>query len=225
MLDDANAGRDAKGVWLWTLVGGLTLFLMEFILFAALIPTDWARTVSQRELTSLVDTLGPEAADRILDRGVRWYRTVALRSGLHAWSHRVLLPDRTPRTGRPDGMEPLGQSPGWDWLEDRLRALWWSVGQACLRLSVGLWWWPWWLVLGIGTVGDAWLRRRIRQHSSAYASPLIHAGALRLALVLVLIVLLLLIAPLPLPATAPVWCGGLLALLTGLAVANSQKRL
>ncbi len=225
MLDDANAGRDAKGVWLWTVVGGLTLFLMEFILFAALVPTDWARTVSQREVTSLVDTLGPAVADQVLARAVRWYHTVAVRSGLRAWSERVLLPERAPPTGRADGWETLAASPGWVWLEERLRALWWSIGQACLRLSVGLWWWPWWLVLGSGAVGDAWLRRRIRQHSSAYASPLIHAWSLRLALAVVVISLLLLVAPLPLPATAPVWGGGLLALLTTLVMTHSQKRL
>ncbi len=76
MLDDSHAGKDGKGVWLWTIASGLILFVMEFILFAALVPTDWARQVSSRELASLVATVGPDTADAILARAAGWFDTL-----------------------------------------------------------------------------------------------------------------------------------------------------
>ncbi|WP_295386115.1 DUF4400 domain-containing protein [uncultured Thiodictyon sp.] len=40
-------------------------------------------------------------------------------------------------------------------------------------------WWPFFLMLFLAAWGDGWVRRRIRQHSFAYASPLAHALSLR----------------------------------------------
>lgn len=73
--------------------------------------------------------------------------------------------------------------------------------------------------------GDGWLRRRIRQYSFAYASPLTHHLALRLALWVVLGALLLLVAPIPLPALGVPVLGAVVALLFGVALAKTQKRL
>jgi hypothetical protein len=86
MLDDTHTGKDGKGVWLWTLASGLILFVMEFILFAALVPTDWARQVAARELASLVATVGPETAAAILARAAGWYDALFIRTGLQAGS-------------------------------------------------------------------------------------------------------------------------------------------
>ena len=222
MLDDAHEGTDGKGIWLWTLAAGLLLFLMEFILFAALVPTDWAREVSAKELVSLVDAVGPTQADAILGRAVRWYRGCFVRTGLESWSYRLLVPDR-PMAGA--GLERLADSPVWPWLAGRVQVVWWSLGQACLRVAVLHFWWPFALILGPAAAYDGLLRRRIRQHGFSYASPLMHSWSVR-ALVWILIgTLMLLVAPIPLPATGVPVGVAIVAVLVGLVLANSQKRL
>ena len=221
LLDDAHDGTDGKGIWLWTLAAGLLLFVMEFILFAALVPTDWARQVSTRELKSLVDAVGPAQADAILDRAVRW-------SGLLR-AHRaggVELPRPGPRS--PDGgagLEKLADSPVWPWHAGRVQVVCWSLGQACQRLAVLLFWWPFSLILCAAAAYDALLRRRIRQHSFSYASPLIHFWSVRALLWILIGTLMLLVAPIPLPATGVPVGVAVVAVLVGLLLANSQNRL
>jgi hypothetical protein len=105
-----------------------------------------------------------------------------------------------------------------------LTVVWWSLGQACQRLAVLLSWWPLLGILGLAAWGDGWLRRRIRQSSFAYASPLTHHLALRALLWLFLGALLLLVAPIPLPALGVPVLGASVAALLGLALANTQKR-
>ncbi|WP_295581464.1 DUF4400 domain-containing protein [uncultured Lamprocystis sp.] len=222
MLDDSHEGREGKGVWLWTIASGLILFVMEFILFAALVPTDWARQVSARELASLVDTVGPDTTAAIVARAAGWYEALFIRTGLHTASYQILLPG--PDTGGA-GLAKLADSPFWAWLAGRLTVVWWSLGQACQRLAVLLSWWPLLGLLALAAWGDGWLRRRIRQCSFAYASPLTHHLALRVVLWLVIGALLLLVAPVPLPALGVPVVGAAIALLLGLALANTQKRL
>jgi hypothetical protein len=72
---------------------------------------------------------------------------------------------------------------------------------------------------------DGWLRRRIRQAGFAYASPLVHAYALRSVTGLSVGIGVVLLLPIPLPALAVPVAGALLAVLLDLVVANAQKRL
>jgi len=137
VLDDSHAGKEGKGVWLWTIASWLLLFVMEFILFAALVPTDWARQVSERELASLMDTLGPDTTAAILSRAAGWYDALFIRTGLYVGSYRALLPG--PETGGM-GLGKLSGSPFWPGLAGRLTVVWWSLAQACQRLAVLLSW-------------------------------------------------------------------------------------
>jgi len=222
MLDDSHAGGEGKGLWLWTIASGLLLFVMEFILFAALVPSQWAREVSAAELRSLVHTVGAPTAEVILSRAAGWFDALFIRTGVVSASYHLLIPDpRTPGAG----MAKLADTPFWPWLSGRLDVVWLEIAQACQRVAVVLSWWPFFLILFLAAWGDGWVRRRIRQHSFAYASPLVHALALRTILWLGIGAFLLLFVPLALPALGVPLFGALIAGLLGVAVANTQKRL
>jgi hypothetical protein len=195
---------------------------MEFVLFAALVPTNWARQVSAQELTSLVDAVGPAQADAIVERAARWYRACFVRTGLEAWICHLLVPDHQTAGA---GLEKLADSPVWPWLAGRVQVVWWSLGQACQRLAILRFWWPFSLIVCAAAAYDALLRRRIRQHSFSYASPLIHSWAVRALLWMLIGTLMLLVAPIPLPAAGVQMGVGVVAVLLGLVLANSQKRL
>ena len=48
MWDRPSTG-ERGGVWLWAAFSTVLLFLLEFILFASFIPSDWSRSIAETE--------------------------------------------------------------------------------------------------------------------------------------------------------------------------------
>ena len=69
-------------MWLWAVASTLLLFVLELVLFASFIPSDWAHGVEQTERRELVETLGADAAQAIVARGARWYDTLFVQTGI-----------------------------------------------------------------------------------------------------------------------------------------------
>ena len=53
MAEAGSYGTARTGNWLWALLFGATLLLMEFILLAALVPTSWSERVGETVLARL----------------------------------------------------------------------------------------------------------------------------------------------------------------------------
>lgn len=221
MLDNSHDTQEGQGIWLWTIIAGLTLFVMEFLLLSAMVPSAWEQQVSREELAALVEAVGPRSANAILERAAGWYDAAFIQTQIQQYSYRLLLPD--PHLA-PDGMEALAGNPFWPWLRGRLDVMWGAVAQAMQRVAVLLSWWPFFLIMFLAAWGDGWVRRRIRQHSFAYASPLAHTLALRVILWLLIGVGTLFLAPLVLPAMGVPLLGAIVAGLLGLALANADRR-
>jgi hypothetical protein len=222
MLDDLTE-KEGRGVWLFAVFSTVLLIVLEFIFFAALIPGDWSDQVRTTELRWLVSAQGGASASDIVRRAEDWYQLLFVRTGLEPWSYQLLTtgPDFEPGLG----MEKLGEYPFWDWLKGRLDVIWASLAQALQRLSMLLAWWPFLLLLCGAALGDGLLRRRIRQHSFTYPSPLAHHYAMVGMFWLVAIVIFLLLLPIPLPAVGVPVLGLIVAALIGIAAAHAQKRL
>jgi hypothetical protein len=197
---------------------------MEFVLFAALIPTDWSEHVRSKEQVWLRAGLGEETADRVVARAERWYGTLFEDSGLVAATYRIVLPSSR-ELDRAGALSPLASLPLWSWADGRLDVVWNGVYQAIQRLVMFAVWWPFVLFLFTAAWGDGWARRRIRQSGFAYASPLAHAYALRGIAGIALALGLLLFLPVPLPGLGAPAAGAVLASLVSVAVSNAQKRL
>jgi hypothetical protein len=223
-LAEGGEGREARtGNALWTLLVGAVLLLMELIVLAALVPADWSAQVRESELAWLRSGLGEHPAALVVARAERWYEGLFAETGLVAGSYRITLPtqDDTRRSG---ALAPLATLPLWAWVAERLGVIWAGVYQVLQRVALVLAWWPLLVLLLAAAWGEGVLRRRIRQAGFAYASPLVHAYALRgLAMVLLLTAFVLLL-PVPLPALGVPVVGMLLAVLLAVAVANAQKR-
>jgi hypothetical protein len=223
-LAEGSDGREARtGNALWTLLVGAVLLLMELIVLAALVPADWSAQVRESELAWLRSGLGEHPAALVVARAERWYEGLFAETGLVAGSYRITLPtqDDTRRSG---ALAPLATLPLWAWVAERLGVIWAGVYQVLQRVALVLAWWPLLVLLLAAAWGEGVLRRRIRQAGFAYASPLVHAYALRgLAMVLLLTAFVLLL-PVPLPALGVPVVGMLLAVLLAVAVAHAQKR-
>jgi hypothetical protein len=223
MATDDTAGSDRKGIWLWAIFSAVTLFFVEFILFAAFIPTHWARQVSETETRWLVEQQGEASAQAIIGQAEGWYRTLFVDTGIEPWTYHILAPGKAVKAE--PGWEGLAENQLWDWTRGRLNVLWGSFGQALQRIALLLSWLPFLAILLVAAIGDGWIRRRIRRHSSAYASPLLHHSSVVGDLVLWVLITLLLLAPIPIPAVAVPLTFAASAVLVNLAVTNTQKRL
>jgi hypothetical protein len=150
------------GNWLWALLGGATLFVMEFILLAALVPAAWSERVRVPELAWLQEGLGANTAQAVVERAEHWYRILFVSPGLVETSYRITLPSDAD-TQRGGALSPLAALPVWSWVAGRLDVIWAALYQALQRLAVLMAWWPFLLLLVAAAWGDGWVRRRIRQ--------------------------------------------------------------
>jgi hypothetical protein len=219
--DGARAG---EGGWLWRLVAGTLLLAMEFVVLAALVPTEWAAEVRAAELAALHGSLAPTTVSTVLARAADWYATLCVDSGLEAAVRNLLLPT-TADARRAHGLDPLVTLPVWGWLEGRLGVIFGTLQLGLLRLAVAFAWWPLHALLAAGAVGDGLLRRRIREASFRQPSATAHHVALSGFLLLPPLLGLVLFVPLPLPALGVPAVAAVLAGLGAAAVAHARKGL
>ena len=224
MAEAGSYGTARSGNWLWALLVGATLLLMEFILLAALVPTACSERVRYTELAWLQDGLGPRTTDAVVERAEYCYSALFVEPGLVETSYRITLPNDED-VARAGALSPLATLPLWTWVAGRLEVIWAALYQALQRVAMLTAWWPFLLLLLAAVWGDGWVRRRIRQAGFAYASPLAHAYALRGIAVIVIVLGLVLFLPVPLPVLGVPVVAALIGLLVGATVANAQKRL
>ena len=224
-MAEAGTYSEARtGNWLWTLLAGAILLVMELILFAALVPATWSERVRDTEQAWLHQGLGPSTANAVIKHAEDWYGALFVEPGLVETSYRITLPNDAD-VQRAGALAPLAALPLWTWVAGRLEVIWAAFYQALQRLAMLAAWWPFLLLLITAAWGDGWVRRRIRQAGFAYASPLAHAYALRGIVVILMMVGLVLFLPVPLPVLGVPVVAALIGLLVGAAVANAQKRL
>ena len=224
MAEAGSYSAARTGNWLWAVLVGVILLVMELIVFAALVPAAWSQQVRDTELAWLHEGLGAATADAVVARTEHWYGTLFVAPGLVASSYRITLPSEAD-VQRAGALSPLATLPLWSWVVGRLEVIWAALYQALQRLAMLVAWWPFLVLLFAAAWGDGWVRRRIRQSGFAYASPLAHAYALRGIAVVIILMGLVLFLPVPLPALGVPVVGAVLAALVGVAVANAQKRL
>jgi len=224
-MAEAGTYSEARtGNWLWALLVGAILLVMEFILFAALVPASWSEWVRDMEFAWMQKGLGVHTANAVVERAQHWYGALVVYPGLVETSYRITLPSDTD-VQRAGALSPLARLPLWSWVAGRLDVIWAALYQALQRLAMLMAWWPFLLLLIAAAWGDGWVHRRIRQSGFAYASPLAHAYSLHGIVVVVTLVGLLMFLPLPLPVLGVPVVGVLMAALVGIGVANAQKRL
>lgn len=207
------------------LVRAAILLIMEFVVVSLLIPAGWMEDIRTREREAMQADLGVRTAAAIVVTANVWYDAVFVAPGVVAASYRlVTLSPQDIAQAKASGLGPLGEAVIWPWIEERLGVLWATLEHAVRRLVLLVSWWPFAVLIGLGASADGFLRRRVRQHRFAYASPLRHHLAVRLLVWTSAVATLALFLPVAWsPLAPPAVMAGLAALL-GLALANTPKR-
>jgi len=217
--DGARAGEGGR---LWRLFAGTLLLVMEFVVFAALVPTDWQAEVRATELAALAATLSPATVRAVQARAEAWYDALCVRTGLVEGARRLLLPAADDAM-RAHGLGPLVTLPVWAWLDGRLAVIFGTLHQALARVALIVAWWPLLTLLAIAATGEGLLRRRIREAGFRQPSATAHHAALLGFLVLPPLLGLLLFVPLQLPALGVPVAAAVLAVLGAGVLAHSRK--
>lgn len=207
------------------LVRAAILLIMEFVVVSLLIPAGWMEDIRTREREAMQADLGVRTAAAIVVTANVWYDAVFVAPGVVAASYRlVTLSPQDIAQAKASGLGPLSEAVIWPWIEERLGVLWATLEHAVRRLVLLVSWWPFAVLIGLGASADGFLRRRVRQHRFAYASPLRHHLAVRLLVWTSAVATLALFLPVAWsPLAPPAVMAGLAALL-GLALANTPKR-
>jgi len=207
-----------------TLVGAALLYLLEFILIAALFTEHWALTVQHREESWLRDWLGEVATTEIIARTERWYGAAFVESGAARATYDWMIPSEDERA-RSGAFAKVGENTLYPFLKRRLDSVWRSFYQATERLAELFEWAPLLAVALLGFLLEGVLDRKIKQHGFAYASPMRHRMGLYALVALALLSLSVLVLPLPVhPLVIPV-IALLGAVLLRTVIANTQKKI
>lgn len=217
------AKASSQPSWLWGLTVAVILFVMEFILLSALVPTAWSEQVRDQETAWMRRALGPHTTEALFERTQDWSERLFVRTGLVAGSYVLLLPDQTRIEHTPE-LGKLADSPLWPWIRDRLDVIWQSLDMALVRVVHLLAWWPFFAFALLGGILDGLLRRRIRQSGFDYPSPLAHRLAVGALLWTGVLVSLGLLLPVAIPPLLVPLLGTLIAFAVGAMVTQTQKQ-
>ena len=225
MSKDGAAGEATTADWFGGLVRAAILLIMEFVVVSLLIPAGWMQDIRTREREAMQAELGVHTAAAIVVTANAWYDAVFVAPGVVAASYRlVTLSPQDIAQAKASGLGPLSEAVIWPWIEERLEVLWAMIEHAVRRLVLLVSWWPFALLIGLGASADGFLRRRVRQHSFAYASPLRHHLAVRLMVWTGAVATLALFLPIAWSPLAPPAVMAGAAALVGIALANTPKR-
>ena len=199
------------------------LLVIEIFVVGSMLNEGYVRSTIIEEQAAIVDVLGLGTAMQVKEKADRFYRSTFMTSGLRDATYDLFVPTRA-ELGRSQSIEDLGSS-GFGWARDRLDVFWTSVYQTTVRLSVMSLWAPFLAIALLPASIDGLLMRAKKRYTMGYASPFMQRVS-SIAIIAVLYVSLLAIfAPLALPPLFVPILGALVAISSGLLLANVQRHL
>lgn len=180
--------------------------------------------MSETESIMAWRSLGGESAAWIEATGDRWYMALFEFSGVHDAVRDFVVPTEQ-EVARSRGLEGLGQSVVFPYLETCVEGLFHSLRTLCWRLATLVVWLPLAPMVAVPALIDGMLRWRIRQYTFDYASPLVHTVAIKGILGMFLFLPFYLFLPVPLSPWVPPLAMMGAALLLAVTAAHTQKRI
>ena len=204
----------------WKLV--VAIVLLHVVLYTIFMREEWIHGAIASERDSAHAVFGEDLAVDAHNRGVAWYTTLMVDSGVvYNTFAAYTVPKEQRNAAEPtDNMWPAF----FDWWEGRLRLFFTVFYQACLRASAAVVWLPYTLLLLIPFVVDGLVQRQIKKTNFDYVSPILHRYSLHLIEILAVAIFMLFFAPWAMPVwlvpTVLVVCSAS----AGLILSNTQKR-
>jgi len=207
-----------KPFWL-----AIKILFVECILLAAIMPGDWAQRVAVQELDLFLTRLGEEEHFWIMSKSERWYQYTLIDTGIHKVLSGAFMPSQE-AIGRTDGMEGLNRT--WRLIaENRITAITSVYYYMLNRIALLYLWLPYMAILIIPATFNGITVWRIKRTNFQTASQTLHHYGTNLLNILVFVTFSLLLAPIILdPVIIPIMFVSV-AILVGVILGNTQKRI
>lgn len=217
MAEGATVSQKSVKYLLWTL-------LAELLLLLVLIPNHWLQKVVDKENDMLRSEMGRPSAEWVIDKGESWYDTLFVETGINYEVYRFFIPSQQERAAS-KGMENLGATSWFPWVEGRGDALATILQQSLQRIALLKTWMLFFILMVIPFVWDGLMAWKIKQYSFRHASTATHSMAMTSIGVITLGTLIGLFVPAPLPPVAIPIMMMMVMISLNLVVRHAQKEI
>jgi hypothetical protein len=198
------------------------VLLLELIVILFLVTGSWMHGVAQTENESLKSLMGEKQTQWIKDKAAVWYQESIISPGVIDSTYNMFVPTSTKKT-ETSGVEKITEV--WSGIvQARLDGFFTMVYQVLVRLALMLSWSPFMAIVCIPALLDGAMTWRIRQHSFANTSVMVHRLAMRVTGWSMTIMVAALFLPFPVsPLLFPVT--GIVIIISAVQMTiNTQKR-
>lgn len=199
----------------------LLLWGLQTAIIVTAVDAAWIAEQLRREERQVASYLGGDTAAHLNRRARTIYRAAFIDTGVAPGTYDRLLPDPS----RPKhGLEPLAP---WlfEWLRERLDAVWWLAFQAIHRAMLLLHWMSYFAVILVAVLVDGLVARKVKHANHGHSNVIRYRAGVRALLALLLAPLVYLTVPISVhPVVIPAWLLVSAAALW-ITTANLQKRI
>ncbi|NBA95290.1 DUF4400 domain-containing protein [Pseudomonas sp. R5(2019)] len=165
MAEEAKDERWPRALWACLLV-----LVLEAFLVAVALPKTMIQGQLQRELDWAVSIYGVQESNKLVKSTNEAYSTVFIESGLNDKVHDVFFPKAAPTTFV-DRFAKKATEPWFDWLSNRVGALKTMVYLATYRVVSYLYWFPYFVAMGLPSIFAGFMQWQIKKYNFDYSSP------------------------------------------------------
>jgi len=206
--------NDFRVALAWLTAGLVTI---EVLIVLAFVPSSAVARYNAAERAAVSADLGSATEAKVLDNANFWFDLTLVRPGFYAAFNKYLFDA--------DDKEFIRDSPGPQYVEDRVATFWRVLFAVYYRIAAICIWLPYLLPLILATLVDALQSRRVRQWRFSYVSPMTRAWSARTRFGLTCLLILAVLLPVHVPAMFyPILLGGLV-FTTWVSVTHLQKRI
>lgn len=206
-------------VW-WNAV---LVFVLEFILVAALISPTFTAKQLEIEMGYIAETMGMDTMNEVRADAMSIYQKMFIDTGIYEGSFHLLIP--TNQEKKASGAMRIGEFEIFPHVERQLKSLWLGVLQVVVRTVHMTIWLPFILMLSWPFIVDGIYQRKIRFMGFSHASSVRNRWALRAIYLMLFIGALIMLSPFAVPALLFPAIGMVSALAAGFSISNMQKRM
>lgn len=154
--------------WAW-------LFFLQIMVLFFIYPSDWVHNATEQERLGLLQELGPDTHNFIINNANSMFNRTMIDSGFYQMLHDHVIPNEE-QLARDAETGFAGFGKLWfDYLESRLESMFRLIYFMMVRYFHLLVWLPYALILLAPAVWDGYQQWRIKCNSFEYTSPTIHS--------------------------------------------------
>lgn len=198
------------------------ILCIEILVVLIFLPGDISANVIEREAVMIDEVMGVESKNWIHLTAQRWYQTFILDSGFYQEMHHLFIPTPEQREAS-KGMEKFAWS-YFVWIEGRIEAFANVIYQVMTRFALFMLWLPYMFLVLLPALFDGYMTWKLKCTNFSYVSPVLHQISIRSSLIILGLICISFFLPIVVPPLIVPMMMIFVCLMSGIMLANMQKR-